>query len=454
MSLALLCLAHGLRSCSDRAWAFVLPVYLAQASPGSLRPISAVSLAQSLGVVLLAPLIARAGPRMQPRWMALLVVCENVCVLCGGAALLAAGAPGTVYSDGVMGDPRFWAGAVLMAVDGAISSLLSLVVEKDYVRRTCGGDVDRLAAANAAVMRTDLGASVGTYALLALAQTDGALLADPASLLAALAAWHCTAACATLAVLALLRRSEPALAADGDAADKPPPPLRAALGGLREGGRLAAELEPGARRTLCAFVALFFTVLSPSGLLTAHLRSRGVGAGSIATFRSAAQAAGCLGTVAGPPLIKRLGVGRAGAVLQRLQLGMVVAAALAVLLPSWPRRGPAREAVLMGAVAGSRVGLWGFDLCERALLQLAVPAGDGAVLVFNFERALAELAGFGMLGLSLAYPRPDDFGVLVGVSAAAVCVSSAVLASTERLWTRGSSGPHAQHVHVHVVKNE
>ena len=107
----------------------------------------------------------------------------------------------------------------------------------------------------------------------------------------------------------------------------------------------------------------------------------------------------------------------------------------------------------MGAVAGSRVGLWGFDLCERALLQLAVPAGDGAVLVFNFERALAELAGFGMLGLSLAYPRPDDFGVLVGVSAAAVCVSSAVLASTERLWTRGSSGPHA-HVHVHVVKNE
>ena len=38
------------------------------------------------------------------------------------------------------------------------------------------------------------------------------------------------------------------------------------------------------------YICLFLTVLSPSGLLSAHLKGRGVTAEAIAAFRSAAQA--------------------------------------------------------------------------------------------------------------------------------------------------------------------
>jgi hypothetical protein len=44
---------------------------------------------------------------------------------------------------------------------------------------------------------------------------------------------------------------------------------------LLDGPRTLAHLERRPRLLLCAFVCLFFTVLSPSGLLTASLRSRG-----------------------------------------------------------------------------------------------------------------------------------------------------------------------------------
>ena len=98
----------------------------------------------------------------------------------------------------------------------------------------------------------------------------------------------------------------------------------------------------------------------------------------------------------------------------------------------------------MGGVAASRVGLWGFDLCERQALQTAAAAasewgggggggggggsgsGSGSggagggrrrmVALFATERALAELAGLAMLALSLALPAVESFGALAALS--------------------------------------
>ena len=138
--------------------------------------------------------------------------------------------------------------------------------------------------------------------------------------------------------------------------------------------------------------------------------------------------------------IRSLGAASAGVQLQRLQAAAVAAAALAFFVApgAWPGEGAwwaaaaqlrvTREAALMAAVVVSRVGLWGFDLCERQLLQQSAPPRD-APLLFSFEKALAEAAGLLMLLLSVRFATPEQFGVLVGVSVAAVGACSAVLAA-------------------------
>ena len=72
------------------------------------------------------------------------------------------------------------------------------------------------------------------------------------------------------------------------------PPSFARL--LLDGPRTLAQLERAPRLLLAAFVCLFFTVLSPSSLLTAHLRARGSTPQAIAYFRAGAQLAGAAGT--------------------------------------------------------------------------------------------------------------------------------------------------------------
>ena len=116
---------------------------------------------------------------------------------------------------------------------------------------------------------------------------------------------------------------------------------------------------------------------------------------------------------------------------------------------------PSRELVVMGGVAASRVGLWGFDLCERQALQTAAAAasewdggggsghgsgggsgsGGGGVVgggrrlvaLFATEKALAELAGLAMLALSLALPAVESFGVLAALSLLAVSCAAALV---------------------------
>ena len=405
----------------------MLPLFLANASPDSLAPTSALSLAQSLGAVVLGPLLVG----LHHRAPFALVVIENACVVCGGIALWAATTTPELETTTLTRLPLFWTGLTAVAVDAAISSQMSVLVEKEYVRRLYSHCEDRLASANALLVRVDMMTSVATYTVLALAMRHG-VSAEGGSLVAVLGGWHVLSAGAQVLVLARLRRVEPALAQlrSDDAA---PPVSRSSS--IREGLRAWAALPPGARQAVAAFMCLFFTVLSPSGLLSAHLRSRGVSAGAIASFRSAAQLAGGLGTLVAPRAIARFGAAAAAVWLQRLQMAAVGLAGVA----TWPRTTlwwppslrPHRELILMGAVATSRVGLWGFDLSERQLLQLAAPPHQAALL-FSLERSLAEAAGLLLLLLSLAYSAPDDFYLLVALSVAAVATSTAILATGER----------------------
>ena len=311
--LKLACAAVAVRSTGDRAWTFVLPLFLSEASPSSLVPVSLLSLSLSLSVVLLGPPLAQwlATHRSPSRALTSLVIVENVAVVLGGAAVVAAARSA---SDGAAGElvrqPLFCLGLLLLAVDAAVTSVLSLLIEKDVIARlfllapsqpaATSRKATTLAEANAAVTRADLAASVGTYLLLSYAVKGG----SGAHLIAYLGAWHAVAGVLVLVLLRRLRTAAPELAL-GQASDATPPGTSRGEtrgGGMRrrealsqpsdpsgpgtpgfvrlllDGPRTLAHLERRERLLLCAFVCLFFTVLSPSGLLTASLRSRGTSA--------------------------------------------------------------------------------------------------------------------------------------------------------------------------------
>jgi hypothetical protein len=136
--LKLACAAVAVRSTGDRAWSFVLPLFLSEASPSSLVPVSLLSLSLSLSVVLLGPPLAQwlATHRSPSRALTSLVIVENVAVVLGGAAVVAAARNGgDGGASGLVRQPLFGVGLLLLAVDAAVTSVLSVLIEKDVIGR-------------------------------------------------------------------------------------------------------------------------------------------------------------------------------------------------------------------------------------------------------------------------------------------------------------------------------
>lgn len=409
--LQLVCLAHGLRATGDRAWNFILPIVLMSGShreasgvnSGSLAPVSVLALAQSCGVIALGPFLARRlsiNGAIKWRTLVSLVLLENAAVACGGSALLIASDGSGNAGQPLLLSPWSWLGLGLMAVDSAVSSVLSLLVEKEYIRQLFGGADQRdLAKANAMVVRTDLLASVATYSALAvlvgLFTPPGAGKPSYHPLLATLVAWHVVAAVAVTSVLGRLQQSTGILSG-GDGEGSQPPDAGTSSApwyDLSSGLRELRSVDPRTRLRVAAFVLLFFTVLSPSGLLSAWLSANEVGAGDIAWFRAAAQLAGGVGTFVAPAAIAAWGLTGAAAALQLGQLTFVlVAAGTAACAPAGSAGLPWYR-VFMLAVATSRIGLWGFDLCERQIVQVRRPP----------QGRLSGAAG-GLVGAPLALP--------------------------------------------------
>lgn len=380
----------------------------------------------SLGVILLAPPISQTRRSLsQPNWIAALVVLENVCLVSGGAFTIWSAA----FGENLMEQPLFWLGLTFMAVDGGISSLLTQIISKDYVRQLYGDDEKKTAFANGCLLCSDLGVNVVTFYVLGQLSESGVLGAGPSSLYI-MATWHIIAGGIVLAVLSGLHRFDTTLKATGaDAAQEQE--QQSIFLALANGAGVAMRLEWVAKRAMMAYFCLSFTVVTTGSTMSTYLRIQGVSDGAIGTFRSAGEFAGFVGTVVTPLVVWCIGVVSAGVWIQRLQTVAVQVCFLCMIIPSLD------ATALMSAVVVSRFGLWGFDLAERSLIQLRVHKADpkNAILVFNFERAVGELIFFFMNMITFFLHKPEDFTILVGLSAAAVTTASILLAIP------GSSSP-------------
>jgi solute carrier family 40 (iron-regulated transporter), member 1 len=120
-----------------------------------------------------------------------------------------------------------------------------------------------------------------------------------------------------------------------------------------------------------ALCTLYFTVLSFGGSMIAFLSQySGFSTPLIAGLRAIAVIVGLVATFAAPRLIRVIGPVRAGLWSLSWQTVILAPAVVALFIPVSPAM---QGGLLVGFVSVSRLGLWGFDLCEQLLVQQVRP---------------------------------------------------------------------------------
>ncbi|EKX41609.1 hypothetical protein GUITHDRAFT_141866 [Guillardia theta CCMP2712] len=186
---------------------------------------------------------------------------------------------------------------------------------------------------------------------------------------------------------------------------------------VKKGRELKTEQAPIVPWQIHALVVcyslLFFTVFSPNGLFNMYLSESGMPNHQIAMFGSSAQFCGVIATVLVHHVVHYWGIIRTCLAFQSLQSASVIAAALLV------RRSLMAEAAFFCTL--SRLGFWGFILCERTLIQKHTRA---RVQVFTTETSLTEIMSLAIFVSSLA---SNNFQLLCWLSAAATSACSLLI---------------------------
>lgn len=140
---------------------------------------------------------------------------------------------------------------------------------------------------------------------------------------------------------------------------------------------------------------------------------------------------GLAGTVLQPYLSGRIGLIRAGTWslwLELVPLALPVIALYAFQPSSAGHNAPASwiTAILFLGLALSRVGLWSFDLCSVAQVQVALNTHPRRNALMGLTFALQNVFDLGHYSLTLGWNRPEQFKYPATISFVAVAVATVV----------------------------
>lgn len=172
-----------------------------------------------------------------------------------------------------------------------------------------------------------------------------------------------------------------------------------------------------------ANACLWLTVLSPHGvLLTAFLKAGwNIPEYIIGLFRASGAIFGLIATVVYPYFHKRMGLILSGKYFIAFQAFFVVMSfglAFSVELSF--------QYLFMIAVLVSRIGLYGFGLAETELRQTLIKTGERGK-VNGVSNSLTSFATVIIYGLGVIFSKPEQFIILVGVSAVSVFFGALIL---------------------------
>ncbi|KAK4537536.1 hypothetical protein CDCA_CDCA13G3561 [Cyanidium caldarium] len=199
-----------------------------------------------------------------------------------------------------------------------------------------------------------------------------------------------------------------------------------------------------------AHVSLYFTVLSPGGLLFGFLTFCGVSGRAIGYFRAASGIAGIVATFSFEHMVGRLQ--RSIFWVGRLGVGCQLACLLPALVMLWTLPvgtgtvSSRSMTLFLTFVALSRWGLWCWDSAETEIMQTCV-APEVVSEVNAVEASLTSLAEMLMYCSSLLLASPQQFPALATAGTASVIAG----ALSFQWWAqRYEHGMRAQHVKVDI----
>ncbi|PRW39229.1 solute carrier family 40 member chloroplastic [Chlorella sorokiniana] len=468
----------------ERTWRFGLPLVLAFVE-GGFQAIAILGFVAPLACSLAGPAVGRMLDSVyRPLGLGAMLALQDGAIALSSLALIAVARSGA--SGPLASSPLFGLLVVLAMLEKLASISSELAIERDWVTQLAGKqNQGALARSNAYLRRTDLVTELVGAVVFGWIYSKAGLVSSMAftAVLAALAAplqLFFINRIAHLAPSAMLHgRQEPG------AAWAPLPSWRSFVENARlrrvhaaeEAARrapLLARLQQQAAHALDGWrsyfaqpilpssltcVLLFFNVvLSPGGLITAFLTSRGFDGNAMAAFRGGCATCGFLGTIVGKRLIQSLGLLRAGAAALLIQatllfgatvlyttllsvpasLGAGAAGGVGLLLgagaaAAWPTVGGiALPVVLFAAlVVASRIGVWSYDMVNSQLFQQTVAPREIAS-ASSAEMALCSFSELFMLGIAAVYADPASFPLLVYASFGAVVCANLLF----RSWAR------------------
>ena len=381
-------LVRCVRAANDRTWEYFLPIFISHVvtTSSSLSTTALLLAVRCLASLVLLPLFANLW---SPSRSLLYAAVENISLVASGISLY-------WWCDDGDNVSILYAAAVFMAFEQAASKTLTSNVEKHAVVLQSSTPVE-LSKSNASLVRLDLiVAALVPFAVGLVVVRAGHRNAVPLFIV--------------LQVMTSVLSLPTALKVATNSAGRKSPASGSVVP-LDMGGHapdLWWQTMPSAL-VLLANALLYFTVVSPNGIMLVWLQNEGLDAFWLAAVSSLGQAAGIVGSLVTPHIIASKGLHR-GALLvlvsQILCVGSV--AALIVIVTKDENQNSSSSsssrsssgstlilAMTCGLIVMSRVGLWGVDLVLRQMVQ-ETTNDSNRVAVFGMGDSLSQCASLCM----------------------------------------------------------
>jgi iron-regulated transporter 1 len=368
-----------LASFGERLWGFAVPMLLATMYPKNMWPAATLAFIETMSGFLSGPTVGALIDRSSRlAIMRVALVGQNVSIVVASGCFYALVWFDLGSADAVPYDKwTFWVPMLCLYLVAALNSVAALAdsvsIKKIWVPAICHGNEDLLRSTNASMRRINLLCEVG--APLAFGLMLSFLPKDRAISISILVVvvWNIVSFVPELVTLQAIYNRVPLLAESSIGTSQPVKnPLREALHGWH------SYVNHNVFLASLAYALLFVTVLMPGVLMTSFLIFWKIEQWEIAVFRGLCAITGILATLIATPVMKKVGIVRAGVIFSWFQWGFLVPATIAVFLPNfgyvWGLY------VFMAMVILSRMGLWGFDLVEVHIMQTGVRSSEAGAI--------------------------------------------------------------------------
>lgn len=383
-----LLILQATRAANDRTWDYFIPLYIgyitAVDSTNNAQPLSTAALLLSVrcfSSILLTPIFSMLW---QPARVSYYCLIENVTVLLSGYFL---------YSFDGTETTNLYLAAFFLSIENAASGTLTSNIQKHQTVIQSTSSLS-LSIANATLVRLDLlVAALVPFFVSGIVFRIGHKNSIPVLIFLQLVAAFISYPTALSVTIPQKKQQMSSIAPS----EKTERTKTTAVVTAAETGGVTKSMYT----VLIANALLYFTVVSPNGIMLVFLQTRGLPSFYVAAVSSLGQIAGMIGSLITPKIIENYGVKTAAIILLTCQIVCVGGVSGIILVHSAHGNeennsiGSLMIFIVCLLTIVSRVGLWGIDLSLRQIVQQQTE-DDNRLFVFGIGDSLSQFVSLCM----------------------------------------------------------